>query len=90
MSLQRRRLLGLKLTSHPLPLSLSVASLPKIRSHASHCADLPSQLLRRSRLPEAHAMASHLADGPTDPVVTDTLVACHSCIVDVSSALSHF
>uniref|UniRef100_A0A0E0B776 Pentacotripeptide-repeat region of PRORP domain-containing protein n=1 Tax=Oryza glumipatula TaxID=40148 RepID=A0A0E0B776_9ORYZ len=60
-------------------------------SHASHCADLLTRLLRRGRLREARAVASRLAlaDAP-DPAVSDALVACHSLLGDISSALSHF
>ncbi|KAF0929148.1 hypothetical protein E2562_016387 [Oryza meyeriana var. granulata] len=66
------------------------ASLCAFSSHASHCADLLSRLLRRGRLREARAVASRLADTTTDPAVSDALVACHSRLGDVSSALSHF
>uniref|UniRef100_A0A0D9X9H6 Pentacotripeptide-repeat region of PRORP domain-containing protein n=1 Tax=Leersia perrieri TaxID=77586 RepID=A0A0D9X9H6_9ORYZ len=57
-------------------------------SHASHCAELLSLLLRRGRLREASAVASRLA-ATAEPAVSDALVSFHSRLGDVSSALSH-
>uniref|UniRef100_A0A0E0M521 Pentacotripeptide-repeat region of PRORP domain-containing protein n=1 Tax=Oryza punctata TaxID=4537 RepID=A0A0E0M521_ORYPU len=64
------------------------------RAHASLCADLLTRLLRRGRLREARAVASRLAladaPAPPEPAVSDALVAFHSRLGDISSALSHF